>query len=472
MSKRKITENTLGGESPIYYDRKGNWSKDPKDLLSDRPREVNPEALFDFFLYRTEVPPQSIYAGISSLFPGEELWEIDGKLVTLNPMYAKLADIREKGGQTVPELVDALDKFLEKSIREGTRNAKHVAITLSGGVDSSLLATYLPKDTVCVTWGGWGDAGTDVTYSKKIASALGLTKQIVVPFEFEKDEALYREAVRKSPTPFMYTLGVSFLRMSQQLKEEFHGEPYSLVVGQNADTVAGAYKTTIATYYLSRLARFTKYFPFSEKFLNAHRRYVMLTSPNPFKGFAFHHSTGLYPSPWLNIPESYFDRKLEQFESQIGRKYGRFNDSVLMEELMVEGRRAQFAQHVLTKMNGGETIAPFYDKNVVELMMTVPPRIRRMNNFGKVIIRELAIKRGVPEDVVMLKEKKGLSYNHRAFFDAGKHLVIWDALEADPILNAHIDIKAVRSVHERNYFMMDLLRSLHEFFNINEFIRK
>lgn len=469
MNNRKITENTFGGEFPIYYNEKGEWSQNPTDLLAQGKPALNPTLLYDFFLFRTEVSPESVYAGLKSLFPGEELWEIDGKLVTKNPKYERLAAVRERRDGSVKEYVDEADRLLGRSINEGLRGAKNVALTLSGGVDSSLLATYLPKDTRCITWGGWGERGTDVTYSEKVAEALGLKSHSVVAFDFLKDEQLYRDAVKNSPTPFMYTLGVSFLRMSEQLKKEFGGEKYSLVVGQNADTIAGAYKTTIAVYYFSRLALLTQFIPFPQKFLNEHRKFSMLSSPNPFVGFAFHHSTGLFPSSYLELPHDYFATKLADFDRQIRRSYSRFHDSVIMEELMVEARRAQFAQHVLPRMYGGHTIAPFYDEQLVSHMFSVPKHIRRMHNSGKVIIRELALKRGVPAEVVKVKEKKGLSYNYKQFFAEGKHLPIWDELEKDPMLNKYLDVKGVRGQHEKNYFTMDLLRSLHVFFQEHEF---
>jgi asparagine synthetase B (glutamine-hydrolysing) len=364
--------------------------------------------------------------------------------------------------------VDELDELFKQYIARVTRGDEPFAMTLSGGVDSSLLATYVPKDTTCVTWGGWGKVGTDIDYSRMVSEKLGLKRHIVVPYEVEQDQELYDDALKKSPTPFMYTLGVSFLRMAHTLQKEL-GPSYKLLIGQNADTISGAYKTTIATHFLSRLAKITQYLPFPERLLWQRRKLAMLASQNPFVGFAFHHSTSLYPSAWLDVPENYFPNRITELEVQIGKSYSRFNDAIIAELIQIESRRAQFAGHVLASYHGAKTLAPFYDPEIVRLMMSVPFRIRRMNGFGKQILRTLALRRGVPEEVVKLKTKKGLSYNYKTFITEGLHIPIWNEIEKNPVIGKYLNIKAVRSAEEKNYFTMDLLRSLHRFLSVNGF---
>lgn len=461
IRKKLITKNTIAGEVPVYFNNAGQWSSNPIELIDISAKKLNSEAVYDFLLYRTVLPPNSIYEGVSALFPGEELWRDEqDQLLTLNPVYRELGKLREMT-YSLDDFVEQLDRLLYEQIHREI-DGKRVAVTLSGGIDSAILASYVPKDTLCVTWAGWGGRGTDLTLAQKSATALGLKNHQFCTYDFSHDAEIYTRVLPHVSAPFMFSAGVTYLRIGELLRREFFGKPYILMIGQNADTIAGAFDPTIYTYYFSKFAFVTRWFPIPKTFIYTHRKYHLMTSTNPLELVPFFQSSGLYPGEWIRIPDGYFERKLSALKKQIGHTPSRFTDFILMDELMTEARRNQFIQNIMPRMYDATVFAPFYREEVMRLMLQLPMRYRRINHFQKEILRRLALRRGVPREVVFAT-KKGLSYNYQAFFAEKRHIPIWDALETNATLNHFIDIHKVRKKYEENYFTMDLLRSLHEF---------
>jgi asparagine synthetase B (glutamine-hydrolysing) len=363
----------------------------------------------------------------------------------------------------VAYFVDQLDRLLEDFFDRHTRAAPNVALLLSGGIDSALLASYLPARTVAMTWGGWGEDTTDVLFAKKTFGRYKLEKHLTCVVDYAADEKLYHEIVPKMPQPFPLGFGAPYLRMSQALASHFQGQPFLLINGQNADTISGAFHPTSLAFKFARLNRFN---PCRQLIPNASldykRKFFLLTSTNPIELLSFAHSNGIYPGPWLRLPKKYFESKLSQVEMQIGKKLTTFTDMILTDQLMTEARRNQYIQSSLPVFFGGATTLPYYDQNIVRLFAQVPDAIRRQQNNGKVIIQELARKRGVPIEVIE-KGKKGLSYGWGGYIREKKHIPTWDAMVGSERMNEILNVAELRSARQDNFATFDLLRGLHFF---------
>lgn len=450
-------QNSFAGEKILVYDQAQKIVQEHGVLKGTAA--LNKEAVFDFLLYGSVVPPHYLYQGTKQLFPGQQFRPDGG---SENPIFTELAEVKTKKARMnsfVDELDNALQKYFDIAL---AGNDGRVALMLSGGIDSGIIASYLPKDAVCVTWAGWGESSTDLRYARKTYEAFGFREHLVCQVDHIKDMRLCEQAVEQLRFPFAFSAGAPYLRMAEELKSYFKGEKYTMFMGQNADTISGSFLPTVFTYHFIRAARFTSWLPIWEGLSAQKRKLFLLSTTNPVKLIAFFHSNGLYPGPWLRVPENYFQQLLSEVAAQIGRKPKNFTDLILMDELMTEARRNQFMQQYLPGLHGAHTEVPYYDEQLVKIFLSMPQSLRRHDHYGKTVLRELARKRGVPEEVIE-KGKKGLSYGYNDIIANKLHLPVWEDMQKDETLNHYVDVAAVRSVKQDDFHAWDRLRSLYRF---------
>jgi len=452
-------KNTFAGEKNIYYDKtSGNISAD-LDTFKLAGRGLNREAVFDFLLYNIVLPPNSVYQGINTLFPGQEFPSLK------NEEYSELAHTAKTRFQGPEAFAKRLDKILQEYFAATVARDKPTALMLSGGIDSAIIASYLPKDTVCVTWGGWGEGTTDVTFAKKNFSRFGLKEHLLAIVDYGHDEDIYKQALKQTGQLFSFTASVPHLRMSQRLSEYFGAErSYQLFMGQNADTISGAYLATEHIYYWPKINWLWQWLPW-QKIYNEKRKWFLPSTTNPVELMAFFHSCAIYPGPWINVPAGYFENKLSQVEEQIGKKIEKFRDHILMHELMTEARRNQYVQNNLPPLYGASVATPYYNKEVVKLFMEVPFWVRMSGKFDKVVFKELALLRGVPAEVIA-KGKKGMSYGFQDYLAQKRHIPVWNEMERHALLGEFVDIKMIRKKLQDNFPTYDQLMSLYNYLTL------
>ena len=457
-------QNTFAGEQLLYYNPVSRKTAGRLEELVVGTPTFNADAMYDYLLYGTVLPPNSMAQGIQTLFPGEEITLDIPQPVRRNVVYQKLGQLPTLS-LTVAQFVDRLDEIFSRYFSAQLAGQSRVGVMLSGGIDSAIIASYLPKQSVAVTWGGWGSGTSDVRYAEQSFSAFKLAKHLQCLVDYPKDELLYHEALAQVRHPFPLSFGIPYARMAQTLQEHFAGQPFLVFAGQNADTITGAFRPTVYSYYFSKCNRYNPLRPIFAKLSVQQRKLHLLSTSNPVALIAFFHSCGIFPGPWLNVPKKYFVGKLSDLRSQIGHSPKRFSDYILMEELMTEARRNQFVQNALPPLYGAQVRLPYYHPEVVELFLQVPQRIRRQQNFGKVILSELARKRGVPGSVIA-KGKKGMSYGYTEYIKQGLHVQTWDEMQRHELLNRYIDVAALRARHQNSFATFDLLRGLHAYLRL------
>ncbi len=146
------------------------------------PVAENAAALPEFFVFRSAMPPMTLYRDIQELLPGTELrvkLQVDGCEVGVPPLMPVRASARHGEGGSVEAAAasvhDALDGVLRAAVPKGGRPA----VLLSGGLDSSILFRKC-QDMHGITrsYSGAfesGDQGIDneKRYALSAASALG-----------------------------------------------------------------------------------------------------------------------------------------------------------------------------------------------------------------------------------------------------------------------------------------------------------
>ena len=452
----EILTQSPAGEKNIYYDQSGNRSFNLVDF-GFNDKKINEEAIYDFLLYGAVLPPNTVRQDIYAMFPGEQITVDEGQITRDNQLYKQFSQ-RQPLDKDSNYFVNQLDELLTGYFSAQRKIHKKIGLFLSGGVDSGILASYLQPADVSVSWAGWGPTTTDYLAAKTIAEKFNLKNHLVVFPDYEKDERLFVNLVGSRQEPFKLT-ALPYFRMAQQL-QEFAGEKVFCLTGDNADTAAGSFGEVVRAYKLSRVNKTLKYFPW-RWFYDWQRKLFLLATDNPLALSAWFHSNGIFPGPWLTLPPKYFLAKRALVESQLDKKIHNFNDYVLMGMLSTGVvRQMSGIRSVIYRKLGAEFGLPYCDQRIVEMFLQVSPSIRKLDNFGKIILKKLAVKRAVPQAIIV-KGKKGISYGYKDYLKQKRHLPLWDEMERHQRLNEFINIKMIRQKHQDNFFAFDVLRSLH-----------
>ncbi len=173
------------GIKPLYYatlpDGGIAFGSELTALLEhpDVPREFSPDGLRSYFFADYAQAPLTVLAGVRKLAPGHVLVWRDGRIVREEAFWS-LAEIEPRsdvGGRSEDELADELWDRLREAVKAQLIADVPVGIFLSGGIDSSTIATLAaevtqkPLHTFSI---GFEDAQYDESrYAKLMSERLG-----------------------------------------------------------------------------------------------------------------------------------------------------------------------------------------------------------------------------------------------------------------------------------------------------------
>ncbi len=450
-------ENSLTGEKNIYYNQAGRVSFDLSSFVSHRSLDMDPEALYDFLLFGAVLPPHTILKNINSLFPGESL---SPNSPVANSLFKDLGAL-EPLDEPLDYFVNELDRILGSYFNFLRSRGQKLCLFLSGGVDSGILASYLRPDDYCITWAGWGAKTTDYARAKDTVKLFHLKNHLAVLPDYEQDEELFSGLAGRHYELFKFS-GIAYYKMASRIKDLI-GSDALCITGDNADTIAGSFGEVVYAYHLSKINKFTKFFPWRLVY-NRYRKLFLLSTDNPVAISAWLHSGGLFPNPALALPANYFTKLQTRLTEQIGHPISRFNDYIFMGMLLTGVvRQMSGLRSIIARELNLEFSLPFCSEEIVNLFLSVPDDLRRADHYGKVILKRLALKRGLPQSFIS-QPKKGMSYGHREYFAAQRHLAVWQAMEGNALLNKFVNIPIARQKLETNFPAFDTLRSLHYYF--------
>ena len=444
MATTRIENDFSGTRLHYYADSKQSHALG--DFMGTH-RTINRESLLDFLLYGSILPPHTPLEGVGQLYPGERIADGTSTLEYLGIAY----EVKHK---SIEEFVDLFDEMLGEYMAEHEDTS---AVLLSGGIDSAILLSYLPRGATAITWGGRGEQTSDIEYSKISAEKFGVGDHHFVYADYERDLELYKAAVQDLRIPILFNSAVPFLRMAETGKSEGIKRWF---VGQNADTVFMSYPAPVLT---NRLTAVNSMLPFNPLSLMKSRKSYVFQTASAVRLLAYFKSLGVFPGDWIDVPDSYFEKKEALMRSIPARNHEQ--RIIAFEELLTESRRNQICQNEIPARQGIAALCPYYDRRFIELALAVPPSLRRRGGYNKLILKKLAEKRGVPESVIY-KKKTGLSYGLDSFILEKKHLQVWDQMESDPFMNAVIDVKGIRGREQDNYLTFIMLSSLYYWFDL------
>lgn len=468
------------GEKPFFYWHSNGrfwFASELKALMAhpDFPRQLNPEAVEYYFAYGYVPGELCILRGVKKLPPAHAL-EYDVAADRMRvwrywnlPNGEKIQHVDEQ------QLLDELDQLLEASVRRQLVADVPVGVLLSGGVDSSLIATMAvrcstaPVRTFTISFPGHGSFD-EAPHARRVAQHLG-TQHTELAAEPNTVELLPLLAAQFDE-PIADSSMLPTYMVSRLIRQ------YATVAlgGDGGDELFGGY---LHHAFLVRVARSPALLP--SRLSLAGRNICRRLVPVGVRGRNF--LLALLSTPDLRAAQvnMYFDAGSRDYLLEPLRKHFMAPDCERWKEEVVRqfttaARKSTSSdfltylpEDILVKVDRASMLAslevrsPFLDRAVVEFAFgKVPDHLRVTAGQRKILTRKL-LARLMPPDVNITR-KHGFSIPLDNWFRG-----LWGEKMTEILLTAPSELFSERAIRRLIRYQRSGLRNAHRMFAITIF---
>jgi asparagine synthase (glutamine-hydrolysing) len=400
------------GVKPLYYYKKEEeiwFCSELKGIAQQlAEKEVDVEAVADFFRFGYVRCPQTIYKNVYKLPPGHYLkiskgrselckyWDLDLAAHNLT------SNIKSEG-----EAIEQLDELMTSSFNYRMVADVPVGVFLSGGIDSSLLTAILSKGNANLKTFSMGfddEKYNEAPYAKQVAAFLGTDhhEQILTAIDANRVLDHYFEIYDE---PFADSSGIPVFLISQFAK---HQGCKVVLSADGGDELFGGYgryqslptlrqkfsKVKGLNGVLPSMVSFIGKLPDSK--LNLKHRTAKLQ--DLLTGISNNNPLEIYTSFLSVMPSSHL-KKLINYTPLPENEYG---ELPLEEQMMWWDFKNYLPDDLLTKVDRAtmavsiEAREPFLDHRLVEFAFGLPLQWRMKPGFSKYLLKKTLYKY-VPE---------------------------------------------------------------------------
>lgn len=229
------------GIKPFYYTVVGQtlvFASEIKSILEypGYERSVNEDALEQYLSFQYSVLPETFFKGIYQLLPGHFLVYKDGKLRTEQYFKPEIVPNKRKAVNRKEAIRQVLE-IMKRSVNRHLASDVEVGCFLSGGVDSSLLASASGcKKSFTVGFQGEGGLYDETEYARELSGELQMEN-----FRHYITREEYKEALPKA----LYYLDEPLADASAIalffLSKEASGKVKVVLSGEGSDELFGGY---------------------------------------------------------------------------------------------------------------------------------------------------------------------------------------------------------------------------------------
>lgn len=385
----------LGGKSLYWQRQQGilHVNTHFQPLTHVNKVKLDPQALSDYQRFRWLTGSHTISCAIKTL-PAHHI-------IHLNKMDAKPLSYWHLPNPTISrdsylQHVENTKKLLVNSLHKARLKHENVAIFLSGGVDSSLLA-YLCQSIFkrCVLITPRFEAGHNEELETAIAFAktLGIEHKIV-DVSLQSIKPTLETLLKQGKEPLRHYSSIAMLSMMQAIEPAFTG----VVYGEGADTLFGSngIKRTVKSIYIRRLLSFIPNFLLSIANIVIPTKVKILSQIKAKQSLEF-----------VEDINAIRYRKAAQkilAEANVNKSKSSIFKPKNFTTLFKEKLRNQIMQHVIdhecskhfqeteriAELCNKEVISPFLSLEVIRLSTSLPNKYYYGKQWIKPILRELA----------------------------------------------------------------------------------
>ena len=452
------------GIKPLYYWERGNkiaaFSSEIKSFLSLKGfhAEVNDAAVYNYLSFQYNPLSETFFKGVFKLPPGHYL-TIDLKTgVSELTRYFALKftpDESLEEGRTKAKILSTIEDSVEHHMIADVP----VGSFLSGGIDSSIIATLMQKirgenppshkasdgrgkiKTFTVGF----DSLSEGVEAKETAEPLGTDhKEITVSAE-DYFKALPKVVYHfDEPVADPSAVGIYFLA------REARKHVKVVLSGEGSDELFGGYNIYLAPFARAKLAWVPKFIlaiflalPFEYVGKNYLRRVHMKLEDWYFGQKYFNQSIfqrNEIRKIWKGKPEEFVS--LESLYKDISN----LNDSTKMQYVDIHTWLVGDILAKADKMTMAHSIelrVPFLDVEVAALATTLPSRFKWHKGVTKYLLRE-AFKSVLPEST-RNRRKLGFPTPVRAWFTTERQ-DLYDLIVENPYIQSHLDLSIIKKL--------------------------
>lgn len=444
------------GVKPLYWARVGDgilYASEPGAILASGlidPRP-DPQAILEYLTLQYVPPPRSGFGGIGKLAPGESLVYEAGE--TRIERYWEL-DFSDTESLSDEEALDRLDALAAEATRERLVSDVPIGAFLSGGVDSSLVVSYMAEASSQVRTFSidFPEAGfSEVEHARRVAQIYGtehedrVLEPAIIP--------LVADVVRHAGEPFADSSAIPTLLLSQMTREHVT----VALSGDGGDEAFGGYERYLLAagpypraHGAAALLEKSGALSLLPDRLDRLRRGTALLAMPPAARYASMMSH-FRPTELAAIctpaflaaagdPETSWEHTLALPDLPgIDRYLALDTATYLPGDLLLKVDRMSMATAL-------EVRSPFLDYRIHEFAAKLPTRMKLRSRQSKWLLKELAKRRGLPDDLVR-RRKQGF----------GVPIGAWMRQELRPwVEGILLDPESL----DRGYFRPDQVRGL------------
>jgi len=424
------------------------------NLASPSSLTIDPEAVGLFFSYQYIPQPHTIYREVRKLSPGTALLVgFDGR-IKRQWRHAEFS-FKPLQGYRLEDALDEADVVLEEAVRLHTRTDVPIGVFLSGGIDSTLIASYcarvLGREIPAFTMAFKEEELSELEYAKVAAERLGL-KLHVSMFEENGLERL-GDILSHYGEPY----GDSSVLPTWHICKAASEQVKVVLSGDGGDELFGGYNTYINWIQhlgpsgLRRLMKNVFELRPGEALISL-KKFLQTQSLAFFSyaNMAVFRSKGLarlLAKPWrssIYIPSEPIRQVLRTASGREG-----------LDILQSVDIASYLPGCMLPKIDvtsgslGLEVRAPLLDNRVSALAALLPASLRTTEQEqGKVLFKHMLLKQGFPESFVnRRKQGFGMPVKHW-FLPGGKARLLLETLliEHGRKISEYLELSAIKAL--------------------------
>jgi asparagine synthase (glutamine-hydrolysing) len=438
--RRLVLARDRAGEKPLFWtevDGELRFASEIQALLEfpDQPRRLNRRALSLYHALGYVPAPYTMFDGIHKL-PPASLLIAEGGRTEIRPFWSAA-----EAASRPSTLADAamLRDTLLRAVKRELMSDVPFGIFTSGGLDSSLLvaatARAVPGEQIHTYAVRFTESGYDESpYAEAVTHAIASVHHVVTA----DDESLGR-ALEVVSHSLAEPLGDPAVLPTFLLAEAAREDVKVILSGEGADELFGGYPTYLGHKFAERWQRVPG--PLRQAVRWAADRWPSSTGKMTLE-YMLKQFLAAGEKPWLDRHLTWLGamRIEDGVIAELAAKLDAFPQgdqsnrimwfdflTYLPDDLLVKVDRA-------TMLASVEARAPFLDREVMELVLSAPSRVKVRGLTTKAILKEAA--RGLVPDAVINRRKRGLSVPVARWLNTGL-APLADRLLETPLLAEH-----------------------------------
>ncbi len=444
------------GIKPLYYHFSNEsliFSSQINSLLKSKliQKLFNDEGLYDCFTLGSCLNQKTLFWGISKLTGGNYL-TFTHKLGIIP--YFSLSEYNNTIVKKKTSSMEKLKTTIEHSITTRSYSNTKIGISLSGGVDSSILAWYVSKrrpDThlLSLDLKKYYPKIKDSEYQQSAANTIGLGLTRIIP-----DIAKPADIVEKI---------LSFMD-----DFAFHPIIYALYFLYQATNKLNI-RVLLSGDGMDELFLGYSYYPALSKLIKSNNKFLLFNRMRAKKEVnPIHHgiySNFLHDNHLFYSNHFYLDQTIKSFlfknidcpptEQRISQYLAHFSHLDYLNQCMIGELSFKFRQlfTIVDRIASNQHIEsrfPYLSKEMIHASLTTPSSEKIQNNSGKYVVKKIA--QSIFSRSFAFRQKDGLTFSIKFFLKKHKiHLL-------NEILNKNVLIK--NGYFSRNYIQLIFLQIL------------